>query len=61
MTAYQLDLADRLQTGGWAIPAPWCTRLVVGKTYNIEIAGRIALVKVTAVRAHYAIAHEVRP
>ena len=61
MTAYQLDPADRLQGGAWAIPAPWCYRLTVGRTYNIEIAGRVALVKITTVRTHYAIAHEVQP
>lgn len=60
MTAYQLDASDRLQGGGWAIPAPWCQRLEVGHTYNVEIAGRPAVVRVRAVRKHYAVADEVR-
>lgn len=61
MTAYQLDASDRLAWGGWAIPTPWCTRLVVGHTYNVEIDGRPAVVRVRAVRPKYAVADEVKP
>ena len=61
MTAYQLDASDRLAFGGWAIPAPWSTRLVVGHTYNVEINGRPAVVRVRVVRPKYAVADEVRP
>lgn len=61
MTAYQLDAGDRLAWGGWAIPTPWCTRLVVGHTYNVEIDGRPAVVRIRAVRPKYAVADEVRP
>ncbi len=60
MTALQLDASDRLAFGGSAIPAPWSARLVVGHTYNVEIAGRPAVVRVRAVRKHYAVADEVR-
>ena len=37
------------------------TRLVVGHTYNVEINGRPAVVRIRAVRSKYAIADEVRP
>lgn len=61
MTAYQLSPDDRLAFGGWAIPHPWAAQLQPGQTIHVEIAGRLVPVKVTAVRTHYAIAHEVRP
>lgn len=61
MTAYQLDPGDRLIGGAWAIPRPWCERLTVGHTYNVEIDGHPAVVRIRAVRTHYAIADEVRP
>ena len=60
MTAYQLNPDDRLAFGGWAIPHPWAARLQQGQTIYVEIGGRLAPVKVTAVRTRYAIAHEVR-
>jgi len=60
MTAYQLDPDDRLNGGAWAIPTPWCNRLQVGHTYNVEIDDRPAVVRVRAVRRRYAIADEVR-
>lgn len=60
MTALQLDPGDRLHGGAWAIPAPWCYRLQVGHTYNVEIHGRPALVRIRALRTRYAIADEVK-
>jgi hypothetical protein len=60
VTAYQLDPGDQVAWGGWAIPQPWCNRLVPGQTVTVEIHGRPVVVRIRVVRPKYAIADEVR-
>ena len=61
MTAYQLDLSDRLSWGGWVIPQPWAAQLEPGQIIDVEINGRPARARVRAVRPKYAVADEVKP